>query len=109
MIVRYIKMHQFNELILSYLDSSRICAIENLTNTRILIDMDYIQIIGEASNSRQARLLIQHSILLTLLNANPEPLIQMPSKVASPSWQQVGYNTIKKVLFTWNSTLNLFT
>lgn len=103
MIVRYIK---FNDLILSHLDSNRLLEIELLTSTKIFIDLDHIQIIGEASNSRQARLLIQHFILISSINADFKPFIlnQKENRSEMFNWQQIGYHTIKKAL----STLNLF-
>lgn len=101
MIVRHVKIQRTFQL-----NSIKICEIESLTDTKLLVEPNSIQIIGEPRNSRQARLLIQHSILLAYLNADPEPLREQTS-VPTMGWQQLAAETVKRALYAFNVTKSL--
>lgn len=105
MIVRHIKLHNSFQL-----DPFRVYEIECLTGTKLLIEPECIQIVGEPQNSRRARLLIQHSILLTYLIDDPPFLYQHTEipKSNDMSWQQFSIETIKQALNAFNTTLNMF-
>jgi hypothetical protein len=102
MIVRHIKFQntlQFDPFIVR--------EIERLTDTKLLVESDSIRIVGEPRNSRHARLLIQHSILLTYLNTDLGPSLHEQENVPNTSmltWQQLAIEAIKRALCAFNTT-----
>lgn len=102
MIIRHIKLQNAFQL-----DPSRVQEIECLTNTKLLIEPDCIQIIGESKNGRYARLLIQHSILLSYLNDDLEPVREQPILSTTSNWRQLAIEIIKRTICAFNTTVIL--
>jgi hypothetical protein len=90
-VVRHIKLYQFNELVLSQ--------IEYMTNTKVILGKDEIQIFGDTKNCRYARLLVRDFILFSLLNVDQS----IPATSQNNAMNMDIIRIFKKAMCVWNS------